>query len=115
MVLFLRLVLFDQEWKAVKSFYDKYTKVVVSKLTESFRSKEVAEEIQHQIDDYIQIREKKRTEELEEKKMIESLILQKQKEEAEELQKKKMEKEAAEAQAIKELEAQKALAAAESN
>lgn len=88
--------------------------MTVSKLTETFKSKEVAEEVQHQLDDFVHMREKKRLDELEEKRILEGLILQKQKEEAEELNRKQAEKEAAEAQAAKELEAQKAQLAAES-
>lgn len=110
-----RLVLFDQEWKSMRQFYEKYTRVSVAKLNETFKSKEVAHEIQRQLDEFVSARERKRLEELEEKRILEELILQKQREEAEEAQRKQMEKEAAEAEKVaKELEAQKAQAAAES-
>lgn len=78
----------------------------MSKLNESFKSKEVAEKVQNLIDDFLKIREKERIEELENQKIIEALILQKQKDEAEE-QKKKQEKENILAQENKENESQK--------
>jgi hypothetical protein len=103
----------------IKKFYEDYSHINSVRLEEAGDHKSVAAEIQNQIDSFIREREQKKLDEIEMKRILESLILQKQREEAEELARKQAAEEAekaaaAEAEAQRQLEAKKAQEALES-
>lgn len=90
--------IFENEWKSVETFYQEYSYLKVVKLANSDKN-ETAEVLQNEVENFVNLREKKRLEELENKRILEHLIREKQREEAELLAKQQAEAEAEKAAA----------------
>ena len=94
-----RITAFEENWVKIKHFYENYS-TVVSLVPDEKDQDKVASGIQEQVDLFVSNREAKRVAEIEKKKMIEQLAIQKKKEEEEQrVAKKKAEEAAAAAEA----------------
>lgn len=84
--------IFNNEWKQTSQFYQEHSKLAVISLDETCNPSVVSNRILGEIDKFTEMREKARLEE-EERKIQDSLKLQKLKEETEELEKQRKLKE----------------------
>lgn len=103
-----RITLFENEWSAIKKFYENYSYVVQVETNSEMDRPYLSDEIQNQINEFILMCERKLKQELEAKLILENELINKKKAEEEEarLAKQKEEEAKASAQAA-ELEAQK--------
>ena len=92
---------FEDNWVKIKGFYENYS-TVASIVPDEIDQEKISAGIQEQINLFLKNREEKRLAEIERKKMLEQMAIQKKKEEEEQkIAKKKAEEAAAAAEAQK--------------
>lgn len=96
----IRLTLFEDNWNGIKRFYEDYSTIHTVNAEEPDH-KQLSSMIQNEFDSFIAMRERKKQEELEQKRMVEILLKQKQEEEEAAKLRKKAEEEAAKLKAVR--------------
>lgn len=103
-----RITLFENEWSAIKKFYENYSFVVQVETNSEMDRPYLSDEIQNQINEFNLMRERKLKQEIEAKLALENALINKKKAEEEEaILAKQKEEEAKAASQAAELEAQK--------